>query len=330
MKTAFVFGYYGYGNVGDELLCKATLKLLEEAGFHKIYLAVPKERVNDYTSKLVKPVDRFSPFAVIKAITKSSVVVCGGGGIFQDETSFRSLLYYSSIVFLSILLRKPVILLGNSFGPLKRKSSRFLVKSFLASRKVYVFARDPVSYRYARMVGKNVYQGTDLAVLAFDFDPDFQSSSNWICFCVKKPMDLSHLVNVIEEKVGKENVVITAFSEEDEEVSLQIASKHNLKYVEDPIKAVLSSRLVVSQRMHASLLAAYYGIPFISLNNSKANRFMKKYLPKYEGYLKEDEVEVALAVVKLLDKKIDVAKQMMNDAKDMAERFKKLLKVLCK
>ncbi len=330
MRTAFVFGYYGYGNLGDELLCQVTLKLLESAGFHKVYLSVPKDKLSVYASKFVKPVNRFSPFSVSKAIAKSSVVVCGGGGIFQDETSFRSLFYYSSIVLFSILLRKHVVLLGNSFGPLKRRLSRMIVKFFLRSRKVYVFARDPVSFRYAKITGKNVYQGTDLAVLAFDFDRYPETNSNQVCFCLKKPMNLGYLVDVIEERMGKQSVVVTAFSEEDKDVAQQTASKYNLKYIEDPIKAVLSSKLVVSQRMHANLLAAYYGIPFITLNNSKANRFMRRYLPKYEGYLKEDEVEVALAIMKLMDRKIDVADRLKKDAREMAERFQKLLKGLCK
>ncbi len=329
MKAAFVFGYYGYGNLGDEMLCQATVKLLEQSGFHKIFLSVPKDKASKYASWLIQPVNRFSPISVLKAIAKSSVVVCGGGGIFQDETSFRSLLYYSSIVFLSILLGKPVILLGNSFGPLRRKISRMLVKFFLSSRKVYVFARDPVSFRYARLIGKNVYQGTDLAILTFDSAKFAAKSSSQICFCLKREIDLNHLVKTIEEKIGKGNVIVTAFSEEDKQVVQKLASEYDLRYVENPVEAILSSRLVVSQRMHASLLAIYHGIPFISLNNSKANRFMKRYMPKYEGYLKEDEVEIALVVFKLIGKKINVADKLLRDAQNMAEEFEHLLRTLC-
>lgn len=42
MATAFLWGYYGFDNFGDELMFKACVNLLKELGFGTIYTPLPK------------------------------------------------------------------------------------------------------------------------------------------------------------------------------------------------------------------------------------------------------------------------------------------------
>ena len=55
------------------------------------------------------------------------------GGLFQDKTSFRSLLYYCFQILLARLLQTKVVFYAVGIGPLQRKISRFLFNSAINS-----------------------------------------------------------------------------------------------------------------------------------------------------------------------------------------------------
>ena len=109
MHNAFVVGYYGFGNLGDELLKSATIKILREAHFEKIYLTLPSKfsKLN-LQSNYSDSVSRFDPVDVFSAILNSKIIVAGGGGIFQDETSTRSFLYSVSYTHLTLPTKRIV------------------------------------------------------------------------------------------------------------------------------------------------------------------------------------------------------------------------------
>lgn len=327
MKSALVFGYYGYDNLGDELLCRATIDLLRKARFDRVYLLVPKHRIKDYKQKYVHPVNRFDPISILNAILHSDYVICGGGGIFQDQTSLRSFVYYSSIVILSTLLGKPVILLANSIGPIKRKFSSKILRYMLSHRKVFFIPRDGVSARYARRFSKNVYEGTDLAVMALEKISNGFEKKRQVAFCLKSSIELSEILNFLKY-MGVEKFVLAPLSPQDEKLSIDLLKKYpELELSNDPIGTIASSSMVISQRMHGCLISAYFGVPFIAVNNSKATRFMRKYLPKYEGYVSEETGSIIIAISKLVEKPIDIREKLLLDSQKMEEEFMKLLKL---
>jgi len=326
LKSALVFGYYGYDNLGDELLCRATVDILKKAFFKEIYLLVPKGRKKDYKWSNVIPVNRFDPISVTNAVLHSEVVVCGGGGIFQDQTSLRSFLYYSSLVVLSRAFGKPVFLLANSLGPVKRKFSRMILRYLLSRKKVFLIARDAVSERYAKRFSKNVFKGTDLAILELEKMRIEPQKERCVSFCLKEPLELSEIVTCLKE-MGFEKFIFVPLSPQDREVSLNLLKQYrNFEASDDPIKSIASSSLVISQRMHGCLISAHFGIPFVAVNNSKATRFMRKYLPDYTGYADENPTNIAIAIAKVMNKSVEIREKLLEDAKMMEQNFLKLLK----
>ena len=95
-------GYYGFGNLGDELLARASLEALERSG-------VPRERVvvlsNDSEGSAraleAAAVSRWSLRALVAVLRSSETLLLGGGGLFQDGTSLRSCLWYWGLVRLA-------------------------------------------------------------------------------------------------------------------------------------------------------------------------------------------------------------------------------------
>ena len=104
-----LIGYYGYHNVGDDILLSKTITLIRNTYPEKSVqfichsssypLPIPPHETVFYYS-------RFSLIQIIRAIWKSSAVVFCGGSLFQSRSSSRSLLYYLLIFSLAILFQK--------------------------------------------------------------------------------------------------------------------------------------------------------------------------------------------------------------------------------
>lgn len=327
MRTATLFGYYGYDNLGDDLLCQQSIELLKEAHFDRIYLLLNRKKLKNFSQETVFPVDRFHPLKVLSAIFKSDVLVCGGGGILQDQTSLKSLLYYSSIILVSLAFGKPVLLLANSLGPLKHTISRCIVRFILRRKNLFFIARDPVSFRYAKIVGaRHVSLGTDLAVGTFENLTKVEREKK-ISFCLKSEMELEPIFTIMKT-CGFSEILLVPLSPQDEPACERVAKKYGLRVSNEPLKDLISSSFVVSQRMHGCLISCLAGVPFVSLNNSKSKRFFKRYFPNYEGFCsKGDPTQVALAIMKLKDVKLD-AKKMLEDFAKMKGDVLTLLKTL--
>lgn len=135
MKRCFdvlLCGYYGFGNLGDELLAGALVALFEEKG-------VPRERMAILSGSPeksreafgIEAFDRWSPSALFRALSRSRSLLLGGGGLFQDTTSLRSPFYYWAVVRMAALLGCVPWCLGQSVGPLRSTSGAWLARNAL-------------------------------------------------------------------------------------------------------------------------------------------------------------------------------------------------------
>ena len=147
-KKVVLSGYFGFDNLGDEAILEATLRRLAKIdGIDPIVLSArPAWTTKQYD---VAASNRANPFHLIRDITTSHLLIQGGGGLLQDKTSFRSILYYTFILFLAYILGRRVFILAQGLGPFKRFSSEWLVKEFL-SQAVAVTLRDKSSIAYLR------------------------------------------------------------------------------------------------------------------------------------------------------------------------------------
>src|SRR5262245_48882345 len=105
-----VAGYYGFGNLGDELILSVLLQELKTV-YADVSAVVLSDRPH-YTQTLhkVKAVSRWNPFSLFWQMLRADLFVLGGGGLLQDKTSSRSLHYYLLLVVCARLLRKYVFL----------------------------------------------------------------------------------------------------------------------------------------------------------------------------------------------------------------------------
>jgi polysaccharide pyruvyl transferase CsaB len=143
-------GYFGCGNVGDDAILLGFLRGLEQAPVDVgVASGAPEE-----TSRLygVRAFDRKSAPRLAAEIAACDAVVFPGGSIFQDQTSWRSALYYASIVARAKRARRSVFLLGQGVGPLTTfLGKRAAAKAFSAADLVAV--RDPQSAQLLKSMG---------------------------------------------------------------------------------------------------------------------------------------------------------------------------------
>lgn len=144
MVNVVISGYYGFKNFGDE----AILSILTEH-LKKMRAKVTVITSNpDYTKNKdnVETVKTFDIKNIIRVLRNSDALISGGGSLLQDVTSIKSLIYYSFIIFLALLMRKKVLIFAQGIGPLNSKISKIIVKNLL-KHSSFVSVRDEKSLK---------------------------------------------------------------------------------------------------------------------------------------------------------------------------------------
>lgn len=309
MKKLLLFGYYGEDNLGDDLLLESLIDRFSP----KFDLGVLTKKNNKEEFLRAKIFNKFSIDA-LKGIIWSDIVIGGGGGIFQDKTSLRSFYYYFSIVFLSILLKKRVFLLGQSFSPLRYKVNEvFLAKVLNRCDAVYV--RDSFSKNYLEKIGVKPYKirlSTDLSLL-IDFPiPTYNHNESsilginlrsWNKFSFKE--DLENFIINIYEKFDK--VYFFIFQPEDYKIYEEIPNQFKSKVL--PISPkdsnfwnyYSSCSLFVGMRLHSCIISMSLGIPFVAITyDEKVRAFCEEINWKY--FLDSFDFDKVLGYIKELEK----------------------------
>ena len=137
-------GYYGFSNLGDDALLRASIdRVFFELGGSVCALThSPKKTARRFA---IPCYSRLSPFSIFWRILKSKRVIFGGGTLFQDRTSMRSLIYYIFILRLAQLLGRDTLVYANGIGDIKNDFLRsWFLKSL--SRCSYIGVRDKISF----------------------------------------------------------------------------------------------------------------------------------------------------------------------------------------
>ncbi len=257
-------GYYGYDNLGDELLCETV-----------------KEIVLPYAEKL-EILDRRSRgfFYSLQLIIACDVLIFGGGSLLQD-ISGRGLtvLYYVFYALTAKFFKKKVFFIGQGIGPVTRKFNYWLVKKCL--RQVdYLTVRNKESaaflmalnvknfkiyndlfYAYKnKKIKETVLKENKKISVVFSFRPlnkDYHQQMHRIMKKISEAMKYISIKVVPMHKAYDENFLSCL---ED------ISGIEVLKYDREKIFSVIAAAdIVVGMRYHFLLLAAKLNIPFIGL-----------------------------------------------------------------
>lgn len=277
-KKVLLSGYYGSKNFGDEAILYVLVQKLKNITRNICVLSSdPKFTSSVY---LVDSVYKFNFFQILKEILKNDVLISGGGSLLQDATSFRSLLYYLFIIFISLFLKKEVIIVAQGIGPINNRFGKFLTKKLLKKAKL-VTVRDDKSYELLKSWGINSQNINDPM---FGLSLPQNTPMNRVGVQLRKWKTISSkflndLAKYINKYFAHKEIYIYSLQEnldmpvcqEFAQILLNINPKiklqieHNLN-IPEVISSFRNLDFMISMRFHGCLLALKYGIRTCALS----------------------------------------------------------------
>ncbi|MCR5457529.1 MAG: polysaccharide pyruvyl transferase CsaB [Clostridiales bacterium] len=277
-SDAVICGYYGKGNLGDELMLGSIVNGLRNIKPSMSLCVISGNPKKTSRQNIVRSINRFNIPKINKAVKESGTLILGGGNILQDKTSFRSLYYYCSIVGKAKENNAKVIMLSNGIGPIIREKSRKCVKKVLECSD-YISLRDDNSIRIAKeLCGKEIHPTFDYAISGYiPLNPG--SDRKYIVLAPKKTDEkntdkLIKLIDVLREKYSAEIVTVPFHAKEDINICEKLAQHEGVKLFDSSDFADVSELIshafaVVSSRLHALVMAGNSGTPFVSVSDDE-------------------------------------------------------------
>lgn len=313
-------GYFGFDNAGDEAVLEASIRWLKRSvpDLEVAVLSAAPERTKQ-RFPVVEVYDRFNVLQVLKAVSRSDLLLSGGGGLIQDVTSLRSLMYYLSVMAGADLLGKPFIVFAQGFGPVRTSIGRFLTRLVIRRARL-VTLRDEDSLNDLVSIGVRRNDVRVTADPAFLLEPappergqeilrslglersgDPNSAPPLVAFSLRPwprhyepdpawapPKCYVDVLDSVTENTGARIVLVPLYPRQD--VPLLQSVSEAMRFpapvangLDDPrdVMALLGSAdLVVGMRLHSLVFAVCSGVPVVGIS----------YDPKVERLLRELEL----------------------------------------
>ncbi|MEQ4206482.1 polysaccharide pyruvyl transferase CsaB [Actinopolymorpha sp. B9G3] len=272
-----LLGYFGFGNAGDEAILEAEVAALRDTlGADTEFVVVSGDPAYTVSTHGLPAISRTDATGVVRALRTCDALVAGGGSLLQDVTSARPVPFYAGLMLMARALRKPVFVYAQGLGPLHLPVNRLLTAAALKSA-TYVALRDHDSLILAERLGVRGAEpaadpvlgldhsapGADPSGLAVSLRP-WRGSATWLPVIRSALATLARDVHVaLVPYHARQDVVLAR------ELSADLGG---LRVVEPDqghraaVEAVAGARAVLGMRLHALLVAAAAGRPFVALS----------------------------------------------------------------
>lgn len=290
-----ISGYYGFNNAGDEAILKSIIIALRDVN-PTIDIVVLSNDV-EHTKKTynVDAINRWNIFKIYSELRKSDGLISGGGSLLQDVTSSRPILYYTTIIRLAKLAKKPTFIYAQGVGPINKEKSKKIINKVLNNVE-YITLRDNESLKLLNEIGVNKpitivpdpVMGLNITRLNKN---KTRQEKDYITVSVRDwdKCDESFLekVAIVCDKIVESNkkvIFVPMHGEHDYKTSKKVlymmkqeanVLDHKLD-IEDKILYIKESKLMIGMRLHALIFAATVNTPMIGIS----------YDPKIESFLK--------------------------------------------
>jgi polysaccharide pyruvyl transferase CsaB len=168
-KPVLISAFIGSENLGDEAIFRAVI---DNLGIDKSCITALSNNEAKTRALGVDTVPAKNPVRVLSAIRNCDVLMLGGGGIIQDQSSILNFLYFYLQLAAAKFYRKRSLLCFVGVGPLRSPISRFLLRT-IASNVSFAVVRDESSkeilLRYMKQ--PDAVLAAHDPVLNFAFDP---------------------------------------------------------------------------------------------------------------------------------------------------------------
>jgi polysaccharide pyruvyl transferase CsaB len=282
-----ISGYYGFGNLGDEALLEVIVSRIR-ARFPGVTMDVLSATPEETSARLnVEATPRWDARAVRGAIDRADIVLSGGGGLLQNATSLRSLLYYVGIIRRAVKGGRKVMIFAQSIGPLDVFGKFVVRQGCKGVRRATVRDARSRGLLSAVLPGVEVERTADPVFLydAPDEEIDLsaqglglQSRPYAIVSVRKVPgfnegiATIARAVDRLYEAHGIRSAFLPLGGVQDAEVSTLVIRKATSQPVLLPecslsraAAIVRRAHVAIGMRLHALIFAARYDVPFLAI-----------------------------------------------------------------
>ena len=286
-----ISGYYGFDNIGDEAILTSMIMALREEDKDIQITVLSNSLESTKNNYNVNAVNRWNLKDIYNELKNSDGLISGGGSLLQDVTSSRNIIYYTSIMGLANLLKKPVFVYAQGIGPINKSFNKKIIKYFLNKSK-YISLRDTESLELIKSIGvkKDVEIVPD-PVMGLDFKCSIiEPKEDYIIISIRdwknKEAYLKDIANFCNN-INKEGInikLLPMHGKLDEDISKILASMLSfdveiLSYkmsIENKLKYIKNAKLMIGMRLHSLIFAGNVGTPMIGIS----------YDPKIDSYLR--------------------------------------------
>ena len=358
MKKVFIFGYYGFKNLGDEAILTSIIKTIKELDSSVMISALTYNE--KYTSKIhgIKGVSRNRLAEVLRAIKAADLVISGGGSLLQDITSSRSLIYYLILILISKFMKKPVMFYSNGFGPIQNRFNKILTRK-VVNLVDKIIVRDEDSRKVMEAIGiRNAIEITTDAT--FGLEGIHAGKAKELLMIENIPLDrplvgisirpwyfkdsfleiMAKFSDYLADK-GISVVFIPMQTPKDYDTSnkiLKLMKKeaYVLKGEYDPeelLGIIGEMKFLVGMRLHALIFAGIMGVPMLGLEyDPKIPAFLNTISQKNMGPVEKlDNVSLCIEFDKLWKEREELSNRLTSSVqllKQKALKNKEILKAM--
>lgn len=343
MKKVTLWGYYGFGNVGDEALLASVLSLIKNQ--EVVISCGPMPSIQP--SKKIQLIDR-KPLDVWKSISSSDGFILGPGGLIHERRKLQGTYYHLFGPFAARLLKKPFCAIGQQIGPFGRKLTEKLARSALLKAD-FICVRDKTSFETAKAIGLKPTLSSDLAFLLEPDEPskrikdliselqtprtvfapavDLESSSN--------PETATAIIKRIISKTKGSVIMVPFFPGRDDEYiskCMEGLKEENVLALHSPISwqdafgTFRMSQYSIPMRLHAVIASSLTCLPALPIPySSKVSMIAKELgydlmLTSDDSY--DDKIEL------FLEKSQNICKDVTDRVREMKKRAEISVKLL--
>ncbi|MBX9668771.1 MAG: polysaccharide pyruvyl transferase CsaB [Candidatus Obscuribacterales bacterium] len=344
-----VSGYYGFDNLGDEAILEVIvrdLKRLVEPDEIVVLSQNPEETSATFG---VKSVDRWNFGDIGTQFLNSRLFLSGGGGLYQDASSVKSVIYYTALAVLAYMRNVPQVVYAQGIGPLKSPISRLLTKVAMTSARA-ITIRDSASQQLLQSWNLKC---TVTADPVWSLTPTALPSdvkSALAAVPKKAPLigvslresaflsehDARNFARVVAEKLESGSVVVSLALQKQQDLALLSAFTEVLREKQITVLDIDTSALVrpsqwmellshfdfvIGMRFHALLMALKSAVPCLGLAyDPKVEYLMQLFDQPCLSLAKGDrESEFAELVDKVLSQRTELSKKAKKTAREQEE-----------
>lgn len=343
MLRVLLSGYYGYHNAGDEAILRSIIDTVRKIDADA-EIAVLADNV-DFTEKKyeIKAVKRFQPFSIFRALRRCDVLISGGGTLFQDRTSTRSLIYYTGIIRLAKCLGKRVMIYANGMGPITKRSNLTRVKKAIESADM-VTLRDAESMAFVgnlNVRNPKVFLTTD-PVFSLDLPDPRQAEEVLGAHRIPRNRDFvvvstrswqredefielfAKTCDYIVENYGKNIVFVPMQYPHDLDTTNRIKRRmRNPSFVAESLDTmqmlslIRKSTYVLSMRLHGLIFAVQTGVPCLGFSyDPKIDRLLRQIEMPCASKIEEMHYSDMRRSVDLMEENIEVFRKKIAEKQE--------------